>query len=102
MIFSCLQKPVVFSVLVAALVNTPAFTQEMTDWYPFKPTNTPAPGAIGMADWLEKPAGKHGRIERSQDELVYNGQPIKLWGMNFCFAACAGKAARRAASGVLY
>jgi hypothetical protein len=42
-----------------------------------------------MQDWLSKPAGKDGRIARERDKLYYNGQPIKLWGINLCYSACA-------------
>jgi len=58
-------------------------------WYPFTPSNDPAPGEIGLQSWLEKPAGKHGRIVRRDDKLYYNGKPIKLWGLNLCYATCA-------------
>jgi hypothetical protein len=62
---------------------------DTSHWYAWTAKNTPEAGAIGMADWLEKPAGKHGRIVRQDDKLVYNGQPIKLWGLNLCFGTCA-------------
>lgn len=61
----------------------------IADWYPFTPENTSEPGAIGMDDWLEKPAGKQGRIRRLDDALVYGGKPIKLWGLNLCYGACS-------------
>jgi len=60
----------------------------LDQWYPFTPQNSPEPGEIGMADWLEKPAGQHGRIERRADSLVYHDEPIKLWGLNLCYSAC--------------
>lgn len=59
------------------------------DWYVFSPRNDPAPGEIGMQAWLEKPAGKHGRIHRQKDQLIYNDTPIKLWGINLCYGTCA-------------
>ncbi|MBN2327983.1 MAG: beta-galactosidase [Candidatus Omnitrophica bacterium] len=65
------------------------FSQEVEDWYEFHPANTPAPGAIGMQDWLEKPAGKHGRITRRNDQLIYNEKPIKLWGLNLTYSSCS-------------
>ena len=37
------------------------------------------------------PAGKHGRIVRLDEKLIYNGQPIKLWGLNLCYGQCAPK-----------
>ncbi len=59
-------------------------------WYEFKPdTDYDKPSEIGMEDWLETPAGKHGRIARKGDALVYNGKPVKLWGLNLCYGACA-------------
>jgi hypothetical protein len=85
-----------FAVLCLALTAGAA----ESSWYAFQPRNTSEPGEIGMQDWLEKPAGKHGRIVRRQDQLLYNGRPIKLWGINLCFAACAPEkelADRRAA-----
>jgi hypothetical protein len=58
----------------------------------FQPRNTAEPGEIGMQDWIEKPAGRHGRIVSRQDELLYDGRPIKLWGINLCYATCAPEA----------
>ncbi|NLF38188.1 hypothetical protein GX586_01995, partial [bacterium] len=43
------------------------------EWYTFTPKNTPDAGEIGMRDWIEKPAGKHGRIARKGELLMYNG-----------------------------
>jgi len=77
-----------------------ARADDTSGWYRFEPTNTAEPGEIGMQGWLEKPAGKHGRITRQDDRLSYNGKPIKLWGINLCFSTCAPKkdlANRRAA-----
>lgn len=61
----------------------------IASWYPWHSTGDSDGGVIGMQDWLEKPAGKHGRIVRKDDKLIYNGQPIKLWGINLCYATCA-------------
>ncbi|NQT88263.1 hypothetical protein HQ560_15955 [bacterium] len=59
-------------------------------WYTFKPTTDHTkPSEIGMQAWLETPAGKHGRILRKADKLIYNGKPIKLWGLNVCYGSCA-------------
>ncbi len=65
------------------------FSQNMKTWYEFHPTNTPKAGEIGLQHWLEKPAGKHGRILSDGDRLMYNGEPIKLWGLNLTYSACA-------------
>jgi len=58
-------------------------------WYPWQASGDTGPSAIGMEDWLERPAGKHGRIERRGEALVYGNRPIKLWGLNLCYGACA-------------
>ncbi|MGQ9574837.1 MAG: hypothetical protein ACUVUC_05930 [Thermoguttaceae bacterium] len=58
-------------------------------WYPFAAKSDPAPGEIGLQDWIDKPAGQHGRIVRQGDRLVYGGKPIKLWGLNLCYTNCA-------------
>ena len=81
----------------ARLPDDPGFDR----WYTFKPTEDYAkPSEISLADWLEKPAGKHGRIVRKGDGLIYHGKPIKLWGLNVCYSNCApdkGLAVKRAA-----
>ncbi|MEI7728025.1 MAG: hypothetical protein WCO56_00520 [Verrucomicrobiota bacterium] len=61
----------------------------MAAWYPWLATGDPGDSILGMQDWLEQPAGKHGRITRQDDSLLYHGQPIKLWGINLCYGACA-------------
>jgi hypothetical protein len=81
--------PLLATILLSPLQTSVAETTD--DWYVFKPTNTANPGVIGMADWLEKPAGKHGRIKSLNDKLIYNGEPIKLWGLNNTYSACAPK-----------
>lgn len=42
-----------------------------------------------MQAWLDKPAGLYGRIMRKDDQLIYQGQPIKFWGINLCYSTCA-------------
>lgn len=70
---------------VAELPEEPGLAQ----WYPWQATGDTGPSAIGLEDWLEAPAGKHGRITRQESQLIYHGQPIKLWGLNLCYGACA-------------
>ena len=61
-----------------------------TEWYAFQPDeNFDGTSYLSMEDWLERPAGKHGRIARKDEQLVYDGKPIKLWGVNVCYASCA-------------
>jgi len=80
------------------VVPSGSYTAET--WYEFSPQNTPAAGEIGLQAFLETPAGQHGRIVRDNDRLLYDGRPIKLWGINLCYGNCAPEqelAARRAA-----
>ncbi len=58
-------------------------------WYPWQATGDAADSVLGMQDWIERPAGKYGRIVRREDELIYNGRPMKLWGLNLCYGTCA-------------
>lgn len=82
-----LPAPVTFYTGPASVPQDPGFE----DWYTFSPKNDyTLDSEISMADWLEKPAGKHGRVLRdAEGDLVYNGRPIKLWGLNVCYASCA-------------
>ncbi len=76
-------------ILVLLSVSLTTATTETSSWYVFEPSSTSEPGEIGMQDWIEKPAGKHGRITRERDKLLCDGEPIKLWGVNLCYGACA-------------
>lgn len=79
--------------LIAAAQGEPTRSSQApvvpAGWYLFLPKNVSAPGAIGLADWLEKPAGKSGRVVVVGDQLQQGGKPIKLWGLNLCFSAAA-------------
>ncbi len=56
------------------------------EWYTFAPgKDYSRPSELSMDNWIEKPAGKHGRITRQGEDLIYNGKPIKLWGLNLCY-----------------
>ena len=56
------------------------------DWFPFEPQDDfTGPSAIGMADWLDRPAGKHGFVQVRGDRLAFeDGTPVKFWGTNVC------------------
>ncbi len=58
-------------------------------WYPWQAAGDTTPSAIGMEAWADQPAGKHGRVVRRGDALAYNNRPIRLWGINLCYGACA-------------
>ncbi len=61
----------------------------LDQWFAWQPKEDFSAGSeIGMANWLEAPAGKHGRITSKGDKLIYNGKEIKLWGLNLCYGAC--------------
>ncbi len=61
------------------------------DWFPFEPEDDfTGPSVIGMADWLERPAGKHGFVQVRGDRLAFeDGTPVKFWGTNVCNARIA-------------
>lgn len=59
-------------------------------WYAWQPTYAyDRPSALAMEDWLDKPAGRLGRIRRDGDSLKTGDRPIRLWGLNLCYSACA-------------
>lgn len=77
---------------VSYLANAEAIPSEagFENWFEFQPgTNYEQASEIGMQDWIEAPAGKHGRITRRNDQLLSNGKPVKVWGLNLCYGACA-------------
>ncbi|MGD0092998.1 MAG: hypothetical protein ABSE73_24050 [Planctomycetota bacterium] len=56
------------------------------DWFEFKPANDMGPGVIGMNDWLDKPAGKHGAVKIAGDHFEFaDGTPVKFWGTNLSY-----------------
>ncbi len=71
------------------------------EWFVFQPTNTLDAGIIGMADWLDAPAGKHGIVRIQNSGFVFeDGTPVKFWGVNHSNKGCgplAAEADRRAA-----
>ncbi|HMO50665.1 MAG TPA: hypothetical protein PKA21_06020 [Kiritimatiellia bacterium] len=59
-------------------------------WFAFQPGDAPSANSVfSMADWLDKPAGQHGRITRRGDQLMYHDAPITLWGLNLNYVTCA-------------
>ena len=61
------------------------------DWFPFHPSGKVLPSAIGMEDWLDKPAGKHGGVRMAGDHFEFaDGTPVKFWGVNLSYGGgCA-------------
>ena len=76
--------PFSFALFLVLLMGSPLVAEEPdTDWFVFAPDNDYAPGVIGMSDWLDAPAGKHGFVQMVDDRLVFeNGKPVKFWGTN--------------------
>ncbi len=57
------------------------------DWFAFKSTDRTGPGAAGMEDWLDKPAGKHGGVRMEGDGFRFaDATPVKFWGTNLSYA----------------
>jgi hypothetical protein len=82
--FMTIRKPFL---LALALLLVPLLSRaqqaDVSSWFPFRPENASAPGQIGMADWLDAPAGKHGVLEMRGGDFVFSdGTPIKFWGVN--------------------
>ncbi|MFO7959215.1 MAG: beta-galactosidase [Candidatus Brocadiia bacterium] len=87
-----------FALALAALtlagVSTPAGAQTVITqedgWFPFEPTNATEPGVVGMADWLDAPAGKHGYVQIDGDGFSFeDGTPVVFWGVNNGSGGCA-------------
>lgn len=54
-------------------------------WFPFMPSNSLEAGVIGMNEWLDTPAGKHGFLQMDGEHLRFeNGKAVRLWGTNIC------------------
>jgi hypothetical protein len=65
------------SALVALAQN------DTSNWYTFAPKNDFGPSVIGMADWFDGPAGKHGGVRMRGNRFVFeDGTPVKFWGIN--------------------
>lgn len=62
-------------------------------WFEWKGTGDGDGCVFDMSNWLDQPAGRRGRIVAQGDRLIYGGLPIKLWGLNLCYSACAPEAA---------
>jgi hypothetical protein len=61
---------------------------DMTGWFPLdfdQAGDYAAPSALGMENWLHKPAGKHGWLRiKGKDFVFEDGTPVKFWGINIC------------------
>jgi hypothetical protein len=66
------------------------FPDGWESWIPWDVKTMPEPGsALDLSGWSPEPAGSKGRVVRRGDQLVVGGVPIRFWGINVCYAACA-------------
>lgn len=76
---------ILFALIIVSCTSDKEISIEQEDWFTFQPKSTTESGAIGMSDWFEKPAGKHGFVQIQDGELVFeDGNPVKFWGVNIC------------------
>ncbi|NOX55416.1 MAG: hypothetical protein GXP27_13455 [Planctomycetes bacterium] len=81
-----LPKPVAYYALADQLPDD----VDADQWFPFRPSaDGVGENVLSLSDWIEKPAGKLGRITRDGDRLTYGGRPFKVWGINVCYSSCA-------------
>lgn len=78
-----------FASLLAPVAAQAPDSLRLAGWYPWRSIAPEDPGLFGMNDWSKAPAGAYGRIARQGDALVYNGQAVRLWGINNSFSDCA-------------
>lgn len=68
------------------------FPANWKDWFVWNATSDLSkPSVFDMSDWTDGPAGQFGRVTRKDEQLLYNGKPLKLWGINTCFSSCFPK-----------
>jgi hypothetical protein len=79
--------------LVTSAADVAKYTKPLAgaDWFSFTPADDLSPSAIGMENWLEKPAGKRGGVRMMGDHFQFeDGTPIKFWGANLSYGSnCA-------------
>lgn len=77
-----------------------------TRWYAFQPAEDRGPSVIGMESWLDRPAGKRGRLTMDGGRFRFaDGTPVKFWGVNDQYASVApptNEAPQRAAQYAKY
>lgn len=56
------------------------------DWFPFRGSNDLGASVIGFEDWLDKPAGSHGRVQMKGSRFVFeDGTPVQFFGTNLSY-----------------
>jgi len=80
-----MHKKLTLIITIIASLAWSTNAQDLKNWFVFNPENEPTEAITDMADWLDKPAGKHGFVQMKGDKLIYeDGTPIKFWGTNLC------------------
>ena len=60
------------------------------DWFAYLPKGDVGPSAVGVEEFLDKPAGEHGGVRLRGDHFVFeDGTPIRFWGTNLSYAGSA-------------
>jgi hypothetical protein len=78
------------SALLLTLCSTVSAAEEPL--FPFVVSYDSPQNATNVADWLERPAGKHGFVRVEDGRMVVGTKdkwkPIRFWATNLCFEAC--------------
>ncbi len=70
----------------AFLSSAPAGAEEPL--FPFLVSYDSPENATNVADWLHRPAGRHGFVRAEEARLVTDDGPIRFWATNLCFDGC--------------
>ena len=77
------------TLILGVLLAAVELHAQSQNWFAFQPKNDFQKGEIGLADWLDAPAGKHGFVQMQADKLVFeDGTPVKFWGVNIGNEGC--------------
>jgi len=84
-----MKKFYVFIFLFIRVISAESQPGDTKGWFAYQPTNTAVAGVIGMANWLDSPAGKHGFLLLDGDDFRFeDGTKIKFWGTNHGNKSC--------------
>jgi hypothetical protein len=81
--------------LVCMGLANQAVVAQTQNWFEFRPQNDFRAGHIGLAHWLDAPAGKHGFVQMQGRRLVFeDGTPVQFWGVNIGNEGCYPEASQ--------
>jgi len=78
-----------FDVEIHATFDTLPMPKDIDRYFAWNAKADTGPSVIGAQSLLDAPAGRHGRIKAEGDKLMYNGKPIRIWGLNTCYSSIA-------------